>query len=50
MTALSFVRSALNTLRAAIHAAAAVDMHRAPKARDLRTLGISQSAFRTIHL
>lgn len=50
MTALHFVRSVFSTFRAAIHAAAAVDMHRAPTARDLRKLGISQSAFRGIQL
>ncbi len=50
MTALRFIRSALSTFRAAIHAAAAADMHRVPDARDLDKLGIPQSAFRTIHL
>ncbi|WJS86549.1 hypothetical protein [Paracoccus sp. TOH] len=50
MTALQSLRSFFGTFRAAIHAAAAVDMHRTPDARDLKKLGISQSAFRSIHL
>lgn len=50
MTALRFIRSVFSTFRAAIHAAAAVDMHRAPQARDLRKLGISRTAFHTIQL
>jgi hypothetical protein len=50
MTALRTIRTALDTIRAAIRAAAATEMHRMPAAADLKTLGIPQSAFRTIHL
>lgn len=50
MTALRFIKSFFSTFRAAIHAAAAADMHRVPAARDLSKLGISQGAFKTIHL
>lgn len=50
MTALQSIRSFFSAFRAAIHAAAAVEMHRSPDARDLKKLGISQSAFRAIHL
>ncbi|MFT4012646.1 MAG: hypothetical protein QM682_04415 [Paracoccus sp. (in: a-proteobacteria)] len=50
MTAFRFLRSAFGTFRAAIHAAAAVKTHRSPAARDLKTLGIPQDAFRAIQL
>ncbi|CAM3270211.1 hypothetical protein SAMN04488021_10788 [Paracoccus aminovorans] len=50
MTALQSLRSFFGAFRAAVHAAAAVDMHRSPDARDLKMLGISQKAFRAIHL
>lgn len=50
MTVLRFIQSFFDTFWAAIHAAAAVDMHRVPAARDLNKLGISQGAFKTIHL
>ena len=50
MTALRTIRTALDTIRAALRAAAATEMHRMPAAADLKTLGIPQSAFRTIHL
>ncbi|MTH36287.1 hypothetical protein GL279_16955 [Paracoccus limosus] len=50
MTAFRFIQSLFGTFRAAIHAAAAADMHRTPAARDLDRLGISPAAFRAIHL
>ncbi|MDQ7774822.1 MAG: hypothetical protein Q4615_02385 [Paracoccus aminovorans] len=50
MTALQSIRSFFAAFRAAIHAAAAVEMHRSPDARDLRKLGISNAAFSKIHL
>jgi hypothetical protein len=40
--------SLLAVLGAASASAAAVEAHRAPKARDLETLGISPAAFKTI--
>lgn len=50
MSVLHAIRSALSTLRAAIHAASAVEMHRVPASRDLHELGIDKTAFRAIHL
>jgi hypothetical protein len=50
MIALQSIRSFFGVFRAAIHAAAAVEMHRSPDAHDLRKLGIPKSAFRQIHL
>lgn len=50
MTALQSLRSFMAAFVAAIHASAAVEMHRSPDARDLRKLGISKAAFNQIHL
>ncbi|WP_167620040.1 hypothetical protein [Paracoccus ravus] len=50
MTVLRSIRSVFSTLRAAVHAASAVEMHRVPATRDLNTLGIDKDAFRAIHL
>ncbi|MBD9525879.1 MULTISPECIES: hypothetical protein [Paracoccus] len=50
MTVLHSIRQAFSTLRAAIHAASAVEMHRVPTARDLNKLGIDKAAFQRIHL
>ncbi|MDQ7778001.1 MULTISPECIES: hypothetical protein [Paracoccus] len=50
MTALQSLRSFFGAFRAAVHAAAAVDMHRTPDARDLKKLGIPKAAFSQIHL
>lgn len=50
MTLLHSIRSALRTFGAAIHAASAVEMHRAPASRDLEALGIDKTAFRRIQL
>lgn len=50
MTVLRSIRSAFSTLQAAIHAASAVEMHRVPAARDLKTLGIDRAAFQSIHI
>jgi|GEM_PF-1691172 len=50
MTVLHSIRSAFSTLQAAVRVASAVEMHRLPATRDLETLGISRSAFRTINL
>ena len=50
MTALRFIQSFFSTFRAAIHAAAAADMHRVPATRDLEKLGISRGSFKEIRL
>ncbi len=50
MTALRSIRSFLVTLRAAARTASAVEAHRKPLMRDLKTLGIPSTAFGAIHL
>ena len=50
MTALRIIQSFFSTFRAAIHAAAAADMHRVPATRDLEKLGISRGSFKAIRL
>lgn len=47
---LARVGSLFAILGAAGASAAAVEAHRTPKARDLKTLGISQAAFKYIDL
>ena len=50
MSVLRFLRNLLIALRAASHAAAAVDQHRQPARQDLDVLGISPRSFRQIHI
>lgn len=50
MAVLQSIRTFFRFLSAAFKTASAVEMHRAPDARDLQTLGIPASAFRAIHL
>ncbi|MDS9467263.1 hypothetical protein RGQ15_06705 [Paracoccus sp. MBLB3053] len=50
MSVLHFIRSVFRTFRAAGNAASAVEMHRIPSVRDLKTLGIDRAAFKQMQL
>lgn len=50
MNILHTIGAVIDTMRAAAHVASAIELRRAPAARDLKKLGIDTETFRAIHL